>query len=233
MKTILEQLDEAEKAALEFPVKNSEPAIIDAEDLEKVAQYSWRKRGPYVVTTRKNRRALLLHRLIMGDVGKMVIDHINGNPLDNRKANLRVVKHQQNSWNARKRSFTLFPYKGVCKGRGDSITIQTQTAGERRTVHGFKNQVIGALIYDLITVHRDEHTELNFDRDEVLRFEDWIQKEFYPNIRALIDVARAADSVNLFSVWNSDSTVQLADALDVLKDALAKLNQPDKDCPTD
>lgn len=41
-----------------------------------------------------------LSRLIMSVTDKnKYIDHINGNPLDNRRSNLRVVSHQENMMN--------------------------------------------------------------------------------------------------------------------------------------
>lgn len=46
----------------------------------------------------KSYRALL-HRLIMSCPANMVVDHINGNPLDNRKCNLRICTHQENCLN--------------------------------------------------------------------------------------------------------------------------------------
>ena len=40
-----------------------------------------------------------LHRIIMGDPEDLVVDHINGDPLDNRRDNLRVVTVQENCMN--------------------------------------------------------------------------------------------------------------------------------------
>lgn len=51
---------------------------------------------------------------------KGIIDHINGNPLDNRKKNLRVVNSKQNKYNCFKKKFRSGNnkcssiYKGVC-----------------------------------------------------------------------------------------------------------------------
>lgn len=41
----------------------------------------------------------LLHRWIMNCPKDKVVDHINGNPLDNRKCNLRICTHKENSSN--------------------------------------------------------------------------------------------------------------------------------------
>ena len=60
----------------------------------------------------KNRKTLILHRVIMENPPRgMVVDHINGDTLDNRRCNLRVTTHQENMRNIlpRKRSKT-----GVC-----------------------------------------------------------------------------------------------------------------------
>lgn len=55
-----------------------------------------------------------MHRVIMGTEEGKVIDHINGNGLDNRKANVRFATVQQNGWNKRKQwGDYSSKYKGV------------------------------------------------------------------------------------------------------------------------
>jgi len=81
-------------------------AIIDIDDIEKCKPYKWhlRKRN-YVIATipsgsKCSREKVHLHRLISGYYGnELVIDHINRNPLDNRKCNLRIVNAQTNAAN--------------------------------------------------------------------------------------------------------------------------------------
>lgn len=79
--------------------------IIDKDDYDKISKIRWYKdsngyvRGNGSAGTFKS---VLLHQLILDRVGVkdgMEIDHINGNKLDNRKCNLRIVNRIQNSRN--------------------------------------------------------------------------------------------------------------------------------------
>jgi len=84
--------------------------LYDREDEDLVSQFSWYLNKGYV-ETKKRGRTLLLHRLVTGlydeenrsKAKDLVVDHVNGDKLDNRKENLRVVSVQQNAMN-RKRS---------------------------------------------------------------------------------------------------------------------------------
>lgn len=95
--------------------KNSErngSFIIDTEDLEKVIIYKWR--------VCKNRiytgvfKTVQLHRFILGDIPEnKVVDHINHNPLDNRKANLRITTQANNVKNKLLQSNNNSGFAGV------------------------------------------------------------------------------------------------------------------------
>lgn len=74
---------------------------IDTTDLDKVMEYVWGhiKKAGYVLT-RPNGGTMYLHRYLMDCTDPdLVVDHINGNPLDNRRSNLRVTTPQGNARN--------------------------------------------------------------------------------------------------------------------------------------
>lgn len=81
-------------------------AIIDVDMVDEIEKYSWKYTRRYVCASygRKKPINMRLHHLVIGKPEKgLVVDHINGNPLDNRRSNLRFATIQQNSWNRRKK----------------------------------------------------------------------------------------------------------------------------------
>lgn len=80
--------------------------LIDIEDIEKINHLYWRvrydKRHPnctlYVEATYKNKR-VHLHRLLTDCPKNMIVDHIDGNGLNNKKQNLRICTQKENSIN--------------------------------------------------------------------------------------------------------------------------------------
>ena len=89
--------------------------LCDVDCMDELLKYYWYERDGYA-TTNFNYKKLLAHRIIMdvGDYdGDNQIDHINGNRLDNRKNNLRIVTSQQNSMNAAVRSDNTSGATGV------------------------------------------------------------------------------------------------------------------------
>ena len=88
--------------------------LIDAEDQSRVSQYKWgylvktdrSNWGPYIVRHGKGGgiKTIYLARYLMNPIPngrKWVVDHIDGNTLNNRKSNLRVVKQQINIENTK------------------------------------------------------------------------------------------------------------------------------------
>lgn len=67
--------------------------------------------GNYVMSTDRKMR---LHRYVMRlDDPVLIVDHINGDTLDNRKSNLRVITRSDNGMNVRKRINNTSGYTGV------------------------------------------------------------------------------------------------------------------------
>lgn len=93
---------------LNSPKYGEKIVLIDDEDYFKINGYSWylyydnKNCINYVVAWVKkdNKRInIKMHRLITDCPREMEVDHINHNTLDNRKCNLRVCTHAENSRN--------------------------------------------------------------------------------------------------------------------------------------
>ena len=74
------------------PLKSGDFAIVDDEDYDKIIKRKWHQ-DAHGYAVRKHGR---MHRDILQVSGKKIIDHINGNILDNRKANLRICTKTEN-----------------------------------------------------------------------------------------------------------------------------------------
>lgn len=97
------------------PITKGRYAIVDIEDIERVAKFFWKSRMGYAERHRLKAEpagpnTISMHAfLCTGEV----VDHRNGNGLDNRRKNLRPATCQQNSWNARISKRNSSGFKGV------------------------------------------------------------------------------------------------------------------------
>lgn len=92
---------------------------VDKDDEHLLDRYSiWVCKYGYVICDKNikgTRSRSKLHQLIIGKKDGLDIDHINGDKLDNRKANLRHVSRSVNRVNTPKRKNSGNPYKGIQK----------------------------------------------------------------------------------------------------------------------
>ena len=99
-------------------INHNKEVTVDKKDFDWLNQWKWRWDGQRATRTIVDKdgtqHSVKMHRLIMGSPKGMVVDHINGDTLDNRRSNLRVCTSQQNSFNARAQTGTS-KYKGVSK----------------------------------------------------------------------------------------------------------------------
>lgn len=68
---------------------------------------------PYVVYNKRGGGYLRIHREILSCPEDKVVDHINGDSLDNRRANLRIVSQRDNSHNRKYKVTTSTGVRGV------------------------------------------------------------------------------------------------------------------------
>ncbi|SRR5258708_1946735 len=79
--------------------------LIDDEDYDSLSRLKWWLTSEGYAKTSKMKKGKVLvhylHRVLLKPTKNLCVDHINGNRLDNRRKNLRLVTPQQNQWNTR------------------------------------------------------------------------------------------------------------------------------------
>lgn len=117
--------------------------LIDHGDVEKVYGSTWLVSvHGYASAAKWKIGRFYMHRLLLDPPKKMVVDHINHDTLDNRRANIRVVKPSLNLYNRKRgnvrkvggRYYVYFKVDGKQKGFGgfDSHDEADQRALELR-----------------------------------------------------------------------------------------------------
>lgn len=100
--------------------KETEYCIVDEQDFEWLNKYKWFKvcnGNKYYAQSSLyedgKQKTVQIHRLIMNPEKGKVVDHIDGNGLNNSRSNLRIATSSQNSRNRGGNKNTSSKYKGV------------------------------------------------------------------------------------------------------------------------
>jgi len=111
-----------------IPLSKGKFAIVDDDDFEYLSKFKWyyvfkkRSRNGYAVRDFSRNIEIIkefgvshvtMHRFIIKPSRNKLVDHVNGDGLDNRKSNLRECTHTQNNGNFLLGSRNRSGYKGV------------------------------------------------------------------------------------------------------------------------
>lgn len=143
--------------------------LIDSDDFERFGDWRWiariarNKRREYVYAMCcRNGKVIHMHRLIAGAKDGELVDHINGDTLDNRKCNLRICTHKQNRRNEGLSSDNTSGFKGVTKA-GNKWRAQICADYQVRYLGQYATREEAARVYDAAAVkHHGEFARLNF-----------------------------------------------------------------------
>lgn len=139
----------------EIPLSQGMVALVSNEDYERVARFKWtlKRNGNRCYAYRRDYsnggRHIPLHRFILDAPPEMEVDHINGDGLDNRRENIRLCTHSENSRNTNRASNNTSGYKGVSRDHRDGRWDSYITLNQRRIHIGrFGTAIEAARAYD-------------------------------------------------------------------------------------
>lgn len=120
-----------------------EEFIVDSDDVEKIKNFKWRLangKQKYICTGKKD-KFQLLHWCILDknrkDYPNLIIDHINRNPLDCRKSNLRLCTLKENQMNRSLNKNNASGFSGIT-----NRTTRNKDCESWESMIGYENQYI-------------------------------------------------------------------------------------------
>lgn len=156
-----------------IPLTRGKFAMVDIEDAD-LGRYQWCISSRYA-TRRENQKTLFMHRIVLERKlhrpirDTMLGDHINGNPLDNRRSNLREVTQTQNAWNSGTQTNNTSQYTGVSL-RGGYYIARLGSSGA--LLGTFETALDASFCYDRAALERwGEYARLNHPVEEVMAWQ--------------------------------------------------------------
>jgi hypothetical protein len=128
-----------------IPLDKGRCVLVDEQDthLAKHFWYVHGKPGNEYAARKEARRTVLLHREITNVANDALVDHINGDAFDCRRANLRICSHAENTRNAKLSRANTSGFKGVYfhkpKNKKGSWAFTVRVNGKQVTKTGFES----------------------------------------------------------------------------------------------
>lgn len=123
----------------EIKLSRNKIAIVDDEDFEYLSLHKWHVQSKNEINFYAARAKIengkqvfvFMHREIVKCDQQYVVDHIDGNSLNNIKENLRICTKQQNSCNRRIHKTNSTGYKGVYIHKSGRIAAKITYLGKQ------------------------------------------------------------------------------------------------------
>ncbi|MGD0572661.1 MAG: HNH endonuclease [Sedimentisphaerales bacterium] len=152
-------------------------AIVDTADYYRYAGFKWCIGGCegkfYAVRGQRigpdDLKIVRLHRLIMNAPEGLLVDHRNSDGLDNRRTNLRIATHAENTQNNRKRKGTTSKYIGVSfDKKADNWISRIMFKKKAKWLGSFDDEIAAAKAYDdAAKKYYGEFARLNFPEPQI------------------------------------------------------------------
>lgn len=142
--------------------------LVDDSDYSFLSKYIWfewklPKQNTSYIRKKLDGKQILLHRLITGCPAELFVDHINGDGLDNRRDNLRIVTKSQNNFNHVKYDNKSSKYLGVCYKKDHNKWMARGRSAQGITLHlgYFSKEEDAAIAYNDFCIKNNPHARLN------------------------------------------------------------------------
>lgn len=165
---------ESIKVELSGNIGKGKHMLIDPEDYDRVTKYKWYfdPDGSAKANYRDSgtQITVVASRLIMNAQKGQIVDHINGNKLDNRKANLRFATKQQNRANGGPMNRNKSGFRGVSLGNKMKRWRAEIKVGDKNIHLGyFDTPEEAAKAWDEAALeHHGEFARLNFPQTDAV-----------------------------------------------------------------
>jgi len=124
-------------------------AIVDDEDFSRLARFKWQVHITGHGNIYATRHNVAMHRIIMNAPRGKLVDHINGNGLDNRRANLRICTNAENMRNRHAQRNSTSGYRGVTWDKERKLWTAAIVINNRHiTIGRFPDKESAARAYD-------------------------------------------------------------------------------------
>ncbi len=128
----------------------------------RIYTYGVKKYLKWVSSTNNVQKIVSFHRLVINAASGEIVNHINGDSLDNRRENLRIVNPAQNARNQIKYKKTASRFKGVSFSKG-KWRARIKVCGVLIGLGTFDDEVHAAYVYDIASMkHHMEYGRTNF-----------------------------------------------------------------------